>query len=114
MDSADVQLSLEELRHVLSNPVSFLLKEFAWYAIDAPQHFVDEHPEHALAARLGSSAAELGALSDVWLSAGKRVLDATPTKPGPLLSELNGSRRQKRPELGVALRSRRSPKPSEP
>ena len=60
--SAGPELSLEELRHVLSNPEDFGLKAHVWYAIDASQHFVDAHAAHTLAARLGVTAAALAVL----------------------------------------------------
>ena len=92
--ATQAQPTLEELRYALSNPAAFGLKEFVWYAIDPPEWFLHEHPHHALAARLGTSAAGLDALSALWLtSSNKRVLDTTQAKAVSLLTELNGSRR---------------------
>ena len=66
--ATQAQPTLEELRYVLSNPAAFGLKECVWFAIDPPQWFLHEQPHHALAARLGTSAAGLDALSDLWLA----------------------------------------------
>ena len=107
MDSAAAPpLSHEELRHVLSNPSEFDLKEHVWFAIDSPQWFVEEQPQHALAARLGTSAEQLAALSGQYLAStgnNKPVLDTTQAKVATLLSELNGHRRHSSLALEMAL-----------
>ena len=83
-------LSLVELRTVLSNPERFGLAEHVWYAIDAPQFFVDENPRHSLAERLDSSAERLALLVDLWLSAaGKPFLLSEPKQVRTLQQELN-------------------------
>jgi len=96
-DDADVpeanaapKLSFGELRHVLSNPERFGLKEMVWYATDAPQWFVDMHRVHSLAARLGVGADELSAASAQWLTstAGCTVLSA---KTAAVLAAVGGT-----------------------
>ena len=126
MDSAATPpLSLEELRHVLSNPSDFDLKEHVWYALDAPQWFVEEQPQHALAARLGTSAEALAALSSLWLAStgnSRPVLDTTQAKVATLLSELNCHRRHSslafetalaRDRVGCNLSPNPNPNPSQ-
>ena len=54
-------LTSTELRYVMSNPECFGLKEFVWYALDAPQWWAETHKEHSLASRLGVGVDELGA-----------------------------------------------------
>ena len=68
-------LTSTELRYVLSNPERFGLKEFVWYALDAPQWWAETHKEHSLASRLGVGVVELGGAAAQWLTtSGEPVL----------------------------------------
>jgi len=67
-----LQLTLAELQHVLCHGEDFALKEFVWFALDAPADFVEEHEEHCLASRLDVSAAHLASLLSGWLTQGGR------------------------------------------
>lgn len=64
------ELTSAELRHVLSHPEDFGLKHHVWYALDANAAFIEAHPQHCLARRLGATAAQLEALFEQWWLAG--------------------------------------------
>ena len=66
------QLTLAELQRVLCHGEDFALKQFVWFALDAPADFVEEHQEHCLASRLGTSPAHLASLFAGWLTQGGR------------------------------------------
>lgn len=97
--SAGPELSLEELRHVLSNPEDFGLKAHVWYAIDALQPFVDAHAAHTLAARLGVTADALAVLVERrWQNAAGTPWLWTPAaQASRLVAELSNTRERAAP-----------------
>ena len=74
------QLTLAELQRVLCHGEDFALKQFVWFALDAPADFVEEHQEHCLASRLGTSPAHLASLFAGWLTQGGRPYLETRSK----------------------------------
>ena len=70
------ELTFDELLAALSWPERFGLKPHVWYALDAPETYLEQFPRWCIATRLGTTAPHLESLFAKWLTVtGKLVID---------------------------------------
>ena len=100
-------LTVVELRHVLCNPERFALKENCWYAVNAPQSFVRNHPRHALAARVSATADHLASVASGWLAdSGEPILLVK--RATSMMAALNCEARLASTRLEISLKRTRT------